>query len=153
MQKEAQQIKERDLNNLNKSCQDLRDQCMRLELAYSQATENFTRVTSQADRLHGENANLQAEKTLWKVWYYNFTPPTVFSYFAFFRKSRLALRTRIKILCESATSWLIYLGTFKECMMTWIKPMNGIANGKRRTCELWNYRSNLLVSDQIFSGI
>jgi nucleoprotein TPR len=67
MQAEAQQLKERELENLSKRCQDLRDQSMRLELAYSQATENLAQLTSQADRLRGENANLQAERALWKV--------------------------------------------------------------------------------------
>jgi nucleoprotein TPR len=67
MQLEAQQIKDRELENLNKKCQDLREQCMRLELAYSQSTENLTQCTTHVDRLRSENANLQAERALWKV--------------------------------------------------------------------------------------
>jgi len=67
MQLETQQLKDREVENLGKRCQDLRDQCMRLELAYSQSTESLAQSTSQVDRLRSENANLQAERTLWKV--------------------------------------------------------------------------------------
>jgi nucleoprotein TPR len=67
MQLETQQLKDREVENLNKRCQDLRDQCMRLELAYSQSTESLAQLTSQADRLRSENANMQAERALWKV--------------------------------------------------------------------------------------
>jgi nucleoprotein TPR len=67
MQVETHQLKERELENLNKRYQDVRDQCLRLEIAHSQATESLAQVSAQADRLRSENSNLQAERALWKV--------------------------------------------------------------------------------------
>jgi hypothetical protein len=60
-------MKEREFEISNKRHLDLRDQCLRLEIAHSQATENLALISSQVDRLRSENSNLQAEKTLWKV--------------------------------------------------------------------------------------
>jgi nucleoprotein TPR len=67
MQADAQSLKEREFERVQKRCDDLREQVTKLELSYNHASENLDHVTQDIERLRTECASLRAEKSIWKV--------------------------------------------------------------------------------------